>query len=188
MRLSKHPSYIIRGVQQFAACPPSEGFYLFDPDGCNMPERGWQLAGSPGRRSPHVVVLALIGIGGIAIFAPLRARAAACCLSATSFGVARLLAWEDAAFGFQIGHARILGEWASNAKLRLNPEGLSLVEPWAIVRLHERVQIQGWVPLLVNDRWFHGQRQLGGGLSDVGAAARFEIASIGEFQGLLPSR
>lgn len=153
-----------------------------------MPSWGRKLADSSGRRSRHVAVSALFAVGTLATLSPLQARAAACCLSATSFGVGRLLVWEDAALGLQLGHARILGEWTSHATLRRTPaeysEGLSLLEPWGIVRIHERVQVQGWVPFLVNDRWSRGEHQIAGGLGDIGAAARFEVASVGELEGL----
>jgi hypothetical protein len=56
--------------------------------------------------------------------------------------------------------------------------------PWAIVRVHERVQLQGWAPLVINDRRSGDVTQTAWGLGDVGAAARFEILSIGEYHGL----
>ena len=129
-----------------------------------------------------------LGVMVLVTCVPSVASAAACCLSATSFGVGRLLVWEDAAFGLIVGEARIYGEWNSGSSLKANPagysEGLALVEPWAIVRLHQRIQVQAWVPVLANDREESSQNQLAGGLGDVGAAGRFEIASIGEYRGL----
>lgn len=117
-----------------------------------------------------------------------EAGAAACCTSATSFGVGRLLIWEDFAVGLRVGHARSLGQFDQHASLRLNgagfSDGLSRVEPWAIVRLHERVQLQGWVPVLINDRQASSQSQVAGGLGDVGAAARIEAVAIGQYRGL----
>ena len=120
--------------------------------------------------------------------APGRASAAACCVSATSFGVGRLLAWEDAAVGVQLGHARSLGQWDSTGSLRWNAsdfsDGLTTAQVWGILRVHDRVQAQGWVPFVVNDRRSAGQSQLAGGLGDAGAAARVEVLKIGEYQGL----
>jgi hypothetical protein len=108
-------------------------------------------------------------------------------VSATSFGVGRLLVWEDFAAGVQIGHARVLGQWDAAGVLRWNPsdysEGVSQIQPWAIVRVHERVQLQGWVPVLVNDRWSGSVNQVAGGLGDIGAAARFEFLAIGALRG-----
>jgi hypothetical protein len=120
--------------------------------------------------------------------APARlARAAPCCISATSFGVGRLLIWEDFAVGVQLGHTRYLGEYDASGALRLHPagyhEGLSQLQPWAIVRVNKRVQVEGWVPLLLNDRTSDGTRQIAGGLGDVGAAGRFELIGIGEVLG-----
>lgn len=116
------------------------------------------------------------------------AHAAACCVSATSFGVGRLTIWEDAAAGVRINHARILGQWDSAGLLDSNPpgyyEGLTTIEPWAIVRAHERVQVQARVPFLVNDRWSTTASQVAGGIGDVAAAVRFELISIGEYENL----
>lgn len=116
---------------------------------------------------------------------PREAPAAACCMSATGFGLGRLRVWEESAFGLQLGTARSLGQWDSGGSLRWNgsgySDGLSLAQPWAIVRVHERVQLQAWVPVYLNDRRSGGQTQLAGGVGDVGAASRFELVSLGEY-------
>src|SRR5512140_3846420 len=87
---------------------------------------------------------------------PCEAAAAACCMSATGFGLGRLRVWEESAFGLQLGTARSLGQWDSSGSLRWNEsgysDGLSLAQPWTIVRVHERVQLQAWVPVYPNDR------------------------------------
>lgn len=131
---------------------------------------------------------ALALAAGLAAATPRPARAAACCVSATSFGVGRLLAWEDAAAGLSVSHARSLGQWDSRGSLRWNAsdysDGLTTTQLWGIVRAQERVQLQGWVPFVVNDRRSAGQSQLAGGLGDLGAAARVEVVKIGEYQGL----
>jgi hypothetical protein len=97
------------------------------------------------------------------------------------------LIWEDLAGGVQVGHARTLGQWGAKETLHWNPdqysEGISQVQPWAIVRLHQRVQLQAWVPVLVNDRWSGSVHQVAGGLGDIGAAVRFELLSIGALRG-----
>jgi hypothetical protein len=116
---------------------------------------------------------------------PPAASAAACCISATSFGVGRLLMWEEAAFGVSVGHARLLGEFETSTAFRpygaAYTEGLTSVQPWAIVRVHPRIQLQAFVPVLVNDREGGGQRQVSGTVGDIGAAARFEFTAIGEY-------
>jgi hypothetical protein len=120
--------------------------------------------------------------------APHPASAAACCVSATSFGVGRLLAWEEAAVGLQLGHARSLGQWDPGGSLRWNgrdfSDGLTTTRAWGILRVHDRVELQASVPVVVNDRRSAGQSQLAGGLGDAGAAARVEVLKIGEVQGL----
>jgi hypothetical protein len=119
---------------------------------------------------------------------PVRTSAAACCSSATSFGIGRLLAWEDWAAGVQLGHARSLGQWDSQGSLRWNgselSDGITTAQAWAIVRLRDRVQLQGWIPVAVEDRHSPTQSQVAGGLGDAGAAVRFEILKIGEYVGL----
>jgi hypothetical protein len=129
-----------------------------------------------------------VALAGAALLLPRPAAAAACCTSATSFGVGRLLVWEDWAAGVQVGHARSLGQWDPDGTLRWNPpgfsDGLSRVEPWAIVRVHPRVELHARVPVVVNDRRSGGERQTAGGLGDVGAGARLEVLAIGAYAGL----
>ncbi len=116
------------------------------------------------------------------------AHAAPCCMSATSFGVGRLLLWEDFALGLQLSHARVFGEWTAEGHLQKNPpgyyEGVSMAQPWGILRLHERSELQGWVPIIVNERWSSDTHQIAGGLGDVGLASRFQLLAIGEYAGV----
>jgi hypothetical protein len=136
-------------------------------------------------RTPRLAAAALVLALGAS---PQVARAAACCTSATSFGIGRLLAWEDAAYGVQLSHARSLGQWDATGSLRWNggdfSDGLSQVQPWGILKLHDRVQLQAWLPIVVNDRRSGTTSQVAGGLGDAGAAVRLELAKIGEYQGL----
>ncbi len=130
----------------------------------------------------------LLGLAVVLALAS-EAEAAACCVSATSFGVGRLLVWEDAAVGVQMGHTRVLGQYDAARRLRLYgagefSDGLSRLEPWAILRLAERVQVQARLPVVLNDRAAGGTTQLAGGLGDLGAAVRLEAISLGEFDKL----
>lgn len=141
----------------------------------------------PGSSSPirrAVAVALFITIAAV----PGRALAAACCASATSFGIGRLLVWEEWAAGVQLGHARSLGQWDSQGGLRWNGsdflDGLTTAQAWGIVRLHDRVQLQGWLPTVVEDRRSVSELQIAGGVGDAGAAVRLEILGIGEYQGL----
>jgi hypothetical protein len=119
--------------------------------------------------------------------APERASAGACCASATSFGVGRLLVWEDQAVGVRASQAWSVGQWDATGSLRWNDPGYSdaitTVQPWAIVRLHHRVQVQGWVPIVVEERASAGRRPVAGGLGDVGAALRVELVKHGRYAG-----
>lgn len=133
-------------------------------------------------RRPMVALFLLLSL------LPPQAHAAACCLSATSFGVGRLLVWEDFAVGLSLGHARVLGQWDANGNLHFNPtgysEGITRAEPWVILRVHERVQLQTWIPVLVNDRWSDDRHQIAGNLGDVGGAVRVELVPIGTYRHL----
>jgi len=146
---------------------------------CNAPADEHRL----GFSIAWVLVLALLVAA-----APRSAKAAACCVSATSFGVGRLLIWEDFAVGLQLGHARVLGQWDPGGTLRWNPddysEGISHAQLWAIARLRERLELQGWLPVLINDRWSGATSQIAGGMGDVGAAIRWQILAIGEIHPL----
>jgi hypothetical protein len=134
-------------------------------------------------RTVHAYLLLSIAVVAVSLGAR-PCRAAGCCTSATSFGVGRLLVWEDFAVGLQLGHARVLGNWTPGASLRANPadyaEGISHGRLWSIVRLHQRFEVQAFLPVLLNDRRSGGTRQLAGGLGDIGAAVRFQVLAIGE--------
>ncbi|HEU4382837.1 MAG TPA: hypothetical protein VFR85_04960 [Anaeromyxobacteraceae bacterium] len=123
-----------------------------------------------------------------ALLAPRAASAAACCLSATSFGVGRLLVWEEMAAGVLTGYGWSLGQWTSSGQLQPNlpgfHDGVMLLEPYFILRVSERIQVQAWVPFLFNDRSMGPVDQFAGGVGDIGAALRFEVLAIGEYQGL----
>lgn len=86
--------------------------------------------------------------------------------------------------GLQAGHARVLGNWMADGSLRRNPPGysesISHAQLWTIVRLHERIEAQGFVPILLNARSSGGTRQAAGGVGDVGAAVRWQLVAIGE--------
>lgn len=59
-------------------------------------------------RLRRIRVLIAASLVAAAATLPQPARAAACCTSAASFGVGRLLVWEDWAVGLQLSHARSL--------------------------------------------------------------------------------
>ncbi len=113
------------------------------------------------------------------------AQAAACCVSATSFGIGRLLPWEDAAAGVLISHGRSVGQLDEAGHFQRLPYGesygISQVEPWVIARVHERAELQMWSPFLWEDRSSSDQHQFAGGLGDVGSALRMELTGVGEY-------
>jgi hypothetical protein len=98
------------------------------------------------------------------------------------------MVWEEFAVGMRIGYAHSFGQWDGGRNLRLNThgyaDGLTRMEPWSIVRLHESIQLQSWLPVLVNHRQAGSQTQTVGGVGDAGVAVRFEAISIGEYDSL----
>jgi hypothetical protein len=130
------------------------------------------------------------GLGALAaamavacVAAPDRASAGACCASATSFGVGRLLAWEDQAVGVRVSQAWSVGQWDGTGSLRWNDVGYSdaitTIQPWAIFRLHHRVQVEAWAPFVVEERASTDHHQVSGGIGDVGGAVRVELVKLG---------
>lgn len=113
------------------------------------------------------------------------AWAAACCTSATVFGVGRLLMWEDAAAGVQLGAANGLGRWSPDGAWRPLGENRRELElsasAWTIVRLGQRWEAQARVPFLVNLRRSDEVSAVGVGAGDVLAGLRYELVSIGEY-------
>lgn len=113
------------------------------------------------------------------------AHAAACCVSASVFGIGRLVAWETAATGLQFTEAHDTGRWDTSGTWRAFPAGYRedelRAEAWGIFRVHERVQVFGRVPWVVGVRAATGVgQQIGQGVGDVQAGGRWDIVLPGE--------
>ncbi|MBI3185634.1 MAG: hypothetical protein HYZ28_26140 [Myxococcales bacterium] len=121
---------------------------------------------------------------GIALCAG-RAEAAACCRSASTFGVGRLAIWEQAAVMVNatgsVGFGRwdASGTWSSSSAGTVENEWRAQVA--GIGMLHEKVQVYGRAPLVMNQRAYYGQADFFGGLGDVLLGARGELLAIGEY-------
>lgn len=129
-------------------------------------------------------LLAALGVALVWLFA-LPAQAAACCSSATVFGVGRLLVWEDMAFGLNVGAALGTGRWASDGQWR--PFAADYAESelaptaWGIVRVGENWEIQAKVPWIVNWRSSGEVSSAGHGAGDALVGVRYQIVGVGEF-------
>lgn len=114
-----------------------------------------------------------------------QARAAACCTSATVFGVGRLLVWEDAAAGLQLGASNGFGRWSPQGEWRSLGEDRRELElsasAWAIMRLGQRWEAQARVPVLINVRRSDDVGAVGAGVGDVLLGVRYELVSLGEY-------
>jgi hypothetical protein len=108
-------------------------------------------------------------------------------MSASVIGNGRLVTWEDAAAGLTTSWAHGAGRF--DAAGRYRPFQLGLledelrVEGWAIVRLHERMQLSARVPWVTGFRAStDGTSSVGTGLGDVSAALRFDVTHLGEHE------
>ncbi len=113
------------------------------------------------------------------------ARAAACCVSSTAFGVGRLAVWEQgAALAFFAANASP-GYWNESAKFVPNTPGTSDVELRpslaGLVRIHERVQLSARVPWLVNLKSAGSVHDVAAFFGDSMLAVRLEPIGIGEY-------
>lgn len=115
---------------------------------------------------------------------PHEAAAAPCCMSATAFGVGRLLIWEDFAVGIRTSLAKGLGDWDADGRWRAwrgYDEHEWRSEVWALVGLDRRTSVSLRVPAIVLSRATSDVAEVGGGLGDITAAIRYEILTIGEY-------
>lgn len=115
--------------------------------------------------------------------APHRAAAAPCCMSATAFGIGRLLIWEDFALGLRTSLAPGLGDWDADGHWRAwsnftETEWRS--ELWAMAALDRRASIFARVPAVLLTRSTADTTDTGGGLGDLSLGLRYELLAIGE--------
>ena len=122
----------------------------------------------------------------LAVALPRTAQAAACCLSASVFGVGRLVVWEDAAVGISTTYDRGTGRWDSDgrwhARLLDSREDELRVEGWGLLRLAEEWQVFARAPWVVGLRAApDGTVSTGQGPGDAQAGVRWELLSVGEY-------
>lgn len=116
---------------------------------------------------------------------PASAHAGACCLSASLFGVGRLVIWEEAAAGTTLSVGQAIGDWDLESQWGELPEGFAeretRVDAFAIVRLEERWQAFARLPWVLTERVAGTEKDLGQGLGDAQVGARYDLIGIGEF-------
>lgn len=148
------------------------------------------MRGCPRVSSLGQKLLRLCFLAGLAwvLAGPRLASAAACCLSASVVGVGRLVVWEDAAAGLNLGWARGMGRLGVDGQWIALPAGYSedelRAELWAIMRLAEPLQLSARVPWILGVRQSGDERYWGTGPGDVQAAMRWEAVSLGEYAGV----
>lgn len=111
-------------------------------------------------------------------------QASPCCMSATSFGVGRLLLGEDFALGLRMSLTPALGAWDSAGLWRAYGAYDELEwrsELWGLVGIGERFSLSARVPVVVLARSAGPLDELGGGLGDVALGARYELSAVGEY-------
>lgn len=112
------------------------------------------------------------------------AQASPCCMSATAFGMGRLLLGEDFALGLRTSLAPTLGAWDSGGRWRAYETYDELEwrsELWGLVGIGDRFSLSARVPVLVLARSTGAEGDLGGGIGDVALGARYELTSVGEY-------
>lgn len=118
-----------------------------------------------------------------ALVLPTRAEAAPCCMSATAFGIGRLLIWEDFALGLRTSLAPGLGDWDGDGQWD-SWSGYSETEwrseLWAMAGIDRRASAFVRLPAVMLTRSAPGTSDTGGGLSDLSLGLRYELLSIGE--------
>ncbi|MEI6805688.1 MAG: transporter [Myxococcaceae bacterium] len=100
-------------------------------------------------------------------------QAGACCTSAASFGVGRLLVWEKASSGIRMSAARDLKY----------PSSLWRTEAWGMVGFSERWSAFATVPWVVPIE-HKDDITLSHGIGDVQSGARYQVIQIGEYSEL----
>jgi len=120
----------------------------------------------------------------IVSYAP-KVQAAACCMSATSFGTGRLLNWEAFAVGIRSTLLKGLGYWDTQSRWQ-DYSGYSELEwrseLWTIIGLSRRGSVQLRLPFSLNSRTSGSSTEWGMGISDLQLGGRYEILSIGEYR------
>jgi len=115
------------------------------------------------------------------------ARAAPCCMSATAFGMGRLLIWEDFAVGLRTSLSPSLGAWDRDGHWSGYDSYDELEwrsELWGLVGIARRWSVFARVPGVVIERSTASDSDVGGGIGDLSIGARYEILEIGEYQEL----
>lgn len=115
-----------------------------------------------------------------------EADAAACCMSATSGGVGRLLIWEKAAAGLQVAPTIGTGFWSTNRQWLPYSSYREMewrVVGWGLVRASRRTTFHAILPVVHNRREAGTLRDEGTGIGDVSAGVRYELLGIGELLG-----
>lgn len=114
---------------------------------------------------------------------PTRSEAAPCCMSATAFGIGRLLIWEDFALGLRTSLSPGLGDWDKDGRWRAwdqYDETEWRSELWALAGLDRRASLFARVPAVLLTRSAPGTSDTGGGLGDISVGFRYELLTIGE--------
>ncbi len=136
-----------------------------------------------------LAIVAAIAVAASLSLAPRGARAAACCMAASAYGIGRLAIWEGAAAGTTLSLTRSVGAYSADGEFAGHDGGdyreaelrSSL---WAMVRLTRRAQLYAQVPWLVNWRAAAALSDAGAGVADGVLGGRYELVEIGEWAGV----
>ncbi|MBL9039784.1 MAG: transporter [Archangium sp.] len=126
-----------------------------------------------------------IAAAALVVLSGARAEAAACCVSASAFGLGRLAVWENGAVLFTAAAAPSPGSWNEHGHYIANPTGTSDVELrpalTGLIALKPRWLLAGRMPWVINARSADGRSDVGHGLGDALLTTRVEAIQIGEY-------
>ena len=108
-------------------------------------------------------------------------------MSATAFGIGRLLIWEDFALGLRTSFSHGLGHFTSDGTYHRysNYQDESFTtEAWGMVAISRRASVFARAPAVVVHRSAGSLSDTGGGLGDIGLGLRHEFVQIGEYMEL----
>jgi hypothetical protein len=131
-----------------------------------------------------VTCASLLALAAVTL-APDEAVAAPCCISATAFGVGRLLIDEQFAVGLNQSVAGTVGRWDFDRKFVGTLGGYTDItartELWALVGAHRKVAFYGRAPLVTTHRAAGGLSETNARLGDVDFGMRVDAIAIGEW-------
>lgn len=115
---------------------------------------------------------------------PARARAQACCAGSGALTPGRLALHEKALIGGQLRAAGVLGSFDARGRYTGSPSGSSELDfeqdLYGAIRILDQGQLALLVPFVATRRQAQGRSEVGGGVGDINASARYDFYNAGQ--------